>query len=131
MKFNSNRLRQVLAIAATCLLPTIAQAQEACGTYVVKEGDTLGSISMAAYGHLDYQTLFNANVEALRAGPSALAVGTELAIPCVDGRAVRMRTWRRSRWQRPGVRRRKAQAAIAAASSSSQAATGIRSRMRA
>ena len=84
MRFRMTRLAPAIALA--CLCPALAAAQEACGTYRVKEGDTLGAISMAAYGHLDYQTLFNANVEALRGGPGALAVGTELVIPCADGR---------------------------------------------
>lgn len=62
-----------------------ARAQEACTTYVVQDGDTLGEISMTAYGRLDYQTLFNANSEALR-GNATLVAGTELRIPCEDGR---------------------------------------------
>ena len=63
-----------------------AQAQEACATYLVQDGDTLGSISMAAYGRLDYQLIFNANADALRGGSSAVKPGTELNIPCEDGR---------------------------------------------
>jgi polar amino acid transport system substrate-binding protein len=64
----------------------VAQAQEACSIYVVQDGDTLGAISMTAYGTLDYQTLFNANADLLRADPTALAPGTEIRIPCADGR---------------------------------------------
>lgn len=64
---------------------TAARAQEACTSYVVQDGDTLGEISMTAYGRLDYQTLFNANSEALR-GNATLVAGSELRIPCEDGR---------------------------------------------
>lgn len=63
-----------------------ARAQEACSTYVVQDGDTLGAISMAAYGLLDYQTLFNANADLLRGDPTVLAAGTEIRVPCPDGR---------------------------------------------
>lgn len=62
------------------------RAQEACSTYVVREGDTLGAISMEAYGDLRYQLLFNANVDALRGDPSVPPPNTELRIPCADGR---------------------------------------------
>ena len=75
---------------APCMIAFLIQggaaaAQEACTTYVVQEGDTLGSISQAAYGRLDYQLLFNANAETLRSTTN-LVVGTELLIPCADGR---------------------------------------------
>ncbi|MCY1128178.1 transporter substrate-binding domain-containing protein [Frigidibacter sp. RF13] len=78
--------RSLLILAAWGALASHAFAQEACSTYVVKEGDTLGSISMSAFGRLDYQAIFNANTEALRANPNALSAGMELAIPCGDGR---------------------------------------------
>lgn len=65
-----------------------AFAQEACSTYIVEDGDTLGSISLAAYGKLDYQLIFNANAEALRNGVE-LQAGTELKVPCEDGRLTR------------------------------------------
>ena len=74
-----------LTVLATLGLLTGVEAQEACTSYVVQAGDTLGSISLAAYGRLDYQLLFNANADTLREGPE-LAAGTELAIPCEDGR---------------------------------------------
>ncbi|CAN1549245.1 LysM domain [Paracoccaceae bacterium] len=85
MTFTSKRSILPLILLACLGLGTASHAQEACTTYVVKEGDTLGAISMAAYGRLDYQTLFNANSEALR-GTIELAPGTELLIPCEDGR---------------------------------------------
>lgn len=85
------RLKATLVtLAATCaaatILATTAAAQEACTTYAVKEGDTLGSIAKAAYGSLDYQILFNANRQVLGANPNGLAPGTELVLPCEDGR---------------------------------------------
>lgn len=61
-------------------------AQEACSTYVVQDGDTLGSISLAAYGKLDYQLIFNANADTLRSDGADVASGTKLVIPCSDGR---------------------------------------------
>ncbi|MBL9054341.1 MAG: transporter substrate-binding domain-containing protein [Tabrizicola sp.] len=64
----------------------MAAAQEACSSYIVQEGDTLGTISTAAYGTLDYQTIFNANADLLRNDPTALPPGTEIRIPCADGR---------------------------------------------
>jgi polar amino acid transport system substrate-binding protein len=62
-----------------------ATAQEECSTYTVREGDTLGSISVAAYGALDYQTLFNVNSSSID-NPNKLVAGTRLVIPCKDGR---------------------------------------------
>ena len=67
------------------LAPAV-QAQEACSTYVVRSGDTFGSISQAAYGRLDYQLIFNANADLLRDGGAGIVEGTELRIPCEDGR---------------------------------------------
>ncbi len=75
-----------LIAAALVAHATAARAQEACTTYVVAEGDTLGSISLAAYGVLDYQVLFNANADLLREKQGALLAGTEIVIPCADGR---------------------------------------------
>ena len=67
-------------------LPTIASAQEACTTYSVRDGDTLGSIAQAAYGTFDYQLIFNANRELLSSGANVLSAGTQLVLPCEDGR---------------------------------------------
>ncbi|WP_284163971.1 transporter substrate-binding domain-containing protein [Frigidibacter sp. SD6-1] len=78
--------RSFLILSVWGALATQAFAQDACTSYVVKEGDTLGSISMSAYGRLDYQAIFNANTEQLRANPNALSAGMELVIPCGDGR---------------------------------------------
>ena len=72
--------------AAMISLPVIASAQEACTTYTVKDGDTLGSIAQAAYGSFDYQNIFNANRDALAASPNSLAAGLQLILPCEDGR---------------------------------------------
>ncbi|WP_343081053.1 LysM peptidoglycan-binding domain-containing protein [Ostreiculturibacter nitratireducens] len=80
----------IVKLAATCatlaIMATSASAQEACTTYTVKEGDTLGSIAKAAYGSLDYQIIFNANRQVLGANPNGLEPGTQLALPCADGR---------------------------------------------
>lgn len=80
----SHRL-PVLAMAVVAF-PLAAAAQEACTTYTVKEGDSLGSIAQAAYGSYDYQMIFNANRNALAANPNSLPVGLQLVLPCEDGR---------------------------------------------
>ncbi|MBL9051279.1 MAG: LysM peptidoglycan-binding domain-containing protein, partial [Tabrizicola sp.] len=67
-------------------LPVLASAQEACTTYTVSDGDTLGSIAQAAYGTFDYQMIFNANRDALAANPNSLPAGLQLILPCEDGR---------------------------------------------
>lgn len=61
-------------------------AQEACTTYVVKEGDTLGAISNTAYGTYDYQQIFNANRDLIAASSGQITAGAELVLPCLDGR---------------------------------------------
>ena len=80
--------RNALLAAALLVLGMASSglAQEACRTYAVKDGDTLGSISNTAYGTYDYQQIFNANREIIAASPGQLAVGTELVLPCLDGR---------------------------------------------
>nr|HMS96866.1 LysM peptidoglycan-binding domain-containing protein [Tabrizicola sp.] len=84
VSFTSRRLAAGLAFAT--LLPFAAAAQEACTTYTVKDGDTLGDIAMAAYGSFNYQMIFNANRQAIGANPTNLPAGLELILPCEDGR---------------------------------------------
>jgi polar amino acid transport system substrate-binding protein len=67
-------------------LPMAALAQEACTTYTVKEGDTLGEIAFAAYGSYNYQMIFNANREAIANNTNNLPAGLQLILPCEDGR---------------------------------------------
>ncbi len=67
-------------------LPFAAAAQDACTTYTVKDGDTLGDIAMSAYGSYNYQMIFNANRQAIGANPTNLPAGLELILPCEDGR---------------------------------------------
>ena len=80
-KFRSSAL-SVLFVAA----PFVASAQEACTTYTVRAGDTLGTIAQSAYGSYDYQMIFNANRDALAANPNNLPAGLQLILPCEDGR---------------------------------------------
>ena len=80
------QLRSAALSALIIALPGLAYAQEACTTYTVKDGDTLGTIAQAAYGSYDYQMIFNANREALAANPNALPAGLQLILPCEDGR---------------------------------------------
>ncbi|MCV2870602.1 transporter substrate-binding domain-containing protein [Defluviimonas sp. WL0002] len=75
----------VSALCAGAFLGT-ASAQEACSTYVVQEGDTIGNIAIKAYGVLDYQIVFNANRDKIGNDISGLKPGTELVLPCADGR---------------------------------------------
>jgi polar amino acid transport system substrate-binding protein len=86
MKPASHLHRLPILAAAMISLPVIASAQEACTTYTVKDGDTLGSIAQAAYGTFDYQNIFNANRDALAANPNSLPAGLQLILPCEDGR---------------------------------------------
>ena len=86
MRTASHLHRLPFLAAAMISLPIIASAQEACTTYTVKDGDTLGSIAQAAYGSYNYQMIFNANREAIADNPSSLPVGLQLVLPCEDGR---------------------------------------------
>lgn len=80
------KTRSVALAALILALPGVAAAQEACTTYTVRDGDTLGSIAQAAYGSYDYQMIFNANRDALASNPSNLPPGLQLILPCEDGR---------------------------------------------
>ena len=71
---------------ATFAMPFAAAAQEACTTYTVKDGDSLGAIAQKVYGTYDYQNIFNANRDALANNPNALPPGMQLILPCEDGR---------------------------------------------
>jgi hypothetical protein len=86
MRTSSHLHRLPILAAAMISLPVIASAQEACTTYTVKDGDTLGSIAQAAYDTFDYQMIFNANRDALAANPNSLPAGLQLILPCEDGR---------------------------------------------
>ena len=82
----TSRLRMSALAAAAVLMPGLAAAQEACTTYTVKEGDTLGGIAMAAYGSFNYQMIFNANRDAIANNTNNLPAGLQLILPCEDGR---------------------------------------------
>ncbi|WP_135450695.1 MULTISPECIES: LysM peptidoglycan-binding domain-containing protein [Tabrizicola] len=86
MKTASHNYRSTALAAVLILAPAIASAQQACTTYTVKDGDTLGSIAQAAYGSYDYQMIFNANRDALAQNPNSLPAGLQLILPCEDGR---------------------------------------------
>ncbi|SHE75371.1 amino acid ABC transporter substrate-binding protein, PAAT family [Ruegeria intermedia] len=74
----------VAATAITALSAGAAAAQEACSNYTVQDGDTLATISIAAYGTSNYQPIFNANRNII-SNPSNLEPGLVLALPCEDG----------------------------------------------
>lgn len=82
----NKKLGWAVAIGLGLVVPSLASAQEACTTYTVKDGDTLGSIAQSAYGTFDYQLIFNANREILASGANVLSAGTQLVLPCEDGR---------------------------------------------
>jgi ABC-type amino acid transport substrate-binding protein len=82
--FKSHRL--IAAVALSTILPAVALAQEACTTYTIQEGDTLGSIAQSAYGIYDYQMIFNANRDKLSGTFNNLPAGLDLILPCLDGR---------------------------------------------
>ncbi|MBA3910372.1 MAG: ABC transporter substrate-binding protein [Rhodobacter sp.] len=86
MRTKSDNYRSAALSVIIAALPAIASAQEACTTYSVQEGDTLGSIAQAAYGSYDYQMIFNANRDALAVNPNNLPAGLQLILPCEDGR---------------------------------------------
>lgn len=80
------RTRTFAALCAAALtLPAAVAAQEACTTYEVQVGDTLGTIAFAAYGTYDYQLIFNANRSIVGSNPNNVEVGTVLTLPCDDG----------------------------------------------
>lgn len=76
--------RRVAPVLFLC--PELASAQEACTTYTVRDGDTLGSIALAAYGSYNYQMIFNANRTAIANNTNDLPAGLQLVLPCADGR---------------------------------------------
>lgn len=86
MKTASDKYRTTALSALLMVFPVVAFAQEACTTYTVIEGDSLGSIAQAAYGSYDYQMIFNANRDSLAANPNSLPAGLQLILPCEDGR---------------------------------------------
>ena len=86
METSNWTMRSTLLAAAFVAMPLVASAQEACTTYTVQAGDTLGSIAEAAYGTFNYQMIFNANRDALAANPNELPAGLQLILPCDDGR---------------------------------------------
>ena len=86
MQTASEKYRSTAVAALLVVLPAMASAQEACTTYTVQAGDTLGTIAQAAYGSYDYQMIFNANRDALAANPNNLPAGLQLILPCEDGR---------------------------------------------
>jgi phage tail protein X len=75
-----------MALGLAALLPAVASAQEACTTYTVQDGDTLGDIAFTAYGSYNYQMIFNANREAIANNTNNLPAGLQLILPCEDGR---------------------------------------------
>ncbi|WP_170384555.1 transporter substrate-binding domain-containing protein [Ruegeria atlantica] len=81
-----NKLKSAVLSASTLtvLSAGAVAAQEACTNYSVSDGDTLATISIAAYGTSNYQPIFNANRDNIT-NPNNLKPGLILALPCNDG----------------------------------------------
>ncbi|MGB7269553.1 MAG: LysM peptidoglycan-binding domain-containing protein, partial [Albidovulum sp.] len=62
-----------------------AMAQDACGDYVVKSGDSLRKIAKEAYGNERFQSIYNANRSVIGRNPNVIEIGMLLRLPCVDG----------------------------------------------
>ena len=62
-----------------------ASAQQACSTYVVQEGDTIGNIAIKAYG-TQLSDRVQRQPRKIGNDISGLKPGTELVLPCADGR---------------------------------------------
>jgi phage tail protein X len=80
------RLPVSLLAGPLLCLASAASAQEACTTYTVQDGDTLGEIAFNAYGSYNYQMIFNANRDAIANNTNNLPAGLQLILPCEDGR---------------------------------------------
>ena len=60
-----------------------AQAQEACSTYVVVQGDNLRNIARRAYGDPDlYRLIFDANRGLIGSKADLILIGSTLSLPC-------------------------------------------------
>ncbi|MGB5870294.1 MAG: transporter substrate-binding domain-containing protein [Albidovulum sp.] len=62
-----------------------AMAQDACGNYVVKSGDSLRKIAKKAYGNERFQSIYNANRAIIGSNPNVIEIGMQLRLPCADG----------------------------------------------
>ena len=61
-----------------------ATAQEACGTYTIRQGDTLREITLKAFGIDNYWIIYRKNVQVIGDNPNLIKTGTQLNIPCFD-----------------------------------------------
>ncbi len=65
------------------LLGSAAQAQTACSTYTVVQGDNLRSIARSAFGDADlYRVIFDANRDLIGSKADLILIGATLTIPC-------------------------------------------------
>lgn len=83
-------MKKILMGTALCLLcagilPTEGFAQEACGTYKIKRGDSLRNIAKKAYGVEDYLRIYRENLNEIGRDPNIINVGVVLRLPCADG----------------------------------------------
>lgn len=72
----------------TPLIGAAVDAQEACATYTVAEGDHLRNIARKAYGDPDlYRLIFDANRDTIGQKADLILTGATLVIPCKPGTA--------------------------------------------
>lgn len=65
------------------LIGGAAQAQIACSTYTIIDGDNLRSIASSAFGDSDlYRVIFDANRDVIGARADLILIGVSLEIPC-------------------------------------------------
>lgn len=84
LQFQISKIIFSAALATMMLSDNHASAQEACSSYTIRAGDSLGTIAQSAYGTFDYQQIFNANRNQI-SNPNTIEVGMVLQLPCMDG----------------------------------------------
>ena len=72
-----------ISCTTAVLISGAAQAQTACSTYTVVEGDNLRTIARSAFGDADlYRVIFDANRDVIGAKADLILIGSSLEIPC-------------------------------------------------
>ncbi|MEH7826773.1 transporter substrate-binding domain-containing protein [Gemmobacter denitrificans] len=75
-------------VGAALCWGNLAQAQSCDTTYVTQEGDTLTTLADRFYGEAgQWSLIYYANITGFTGGPTNIAAGTNLYIPCVEGQA--------------------------------------------
>ena len=80
-KFSKRNAAKVAVVLT--VLGGAAQAQQACSTHKIVDGDTLTTIALQAYKTSDFSAIYDANRNIIK-DPSKLPVGQVLQLPCTD-----------------------------------------------